>query len=107
MALAWRGPKPDPDTRPLIAHQAGVPIASETIGAWVRDLGSAIGRPDLTPHELRRSYATRIRDLGAELETAQRMLGHASPATTAAYYDVGDRTWNAGLSLPLIPGGAA
>ncbi len=40
----------------------------------------------VTPHSLRRLYAMTMADAGVPLETMARMMRHASPATTMAYY---------------------
>lgn len=75
----------------LLVYPNGKPVAYTVMGDWVRIGGVVIGRPDLTPHELRRTYATRLRDAGAPLEGAQRQLGHSSADLTARFYDTGDR----------------
>lgn len=41
--------------------------------------------PLVSPHDLRRTYATRMLDRGADLLTVQRLLAHSDPATTARY----------------------
>jgi len=54
----------------------------------VRQLADAWGRRagvDLSPHALRRTYATIYLDRGGSLETLRRSLGHADPRTTARY----------------------
>jgi integrase len=50
-----------------------------------RRSGAAIGRPDLTPHDLRRTCAKLCRKAGSELEQIQLLLGHASIQTTERY----------------------
>ena len=91
-------------TGALLRSVDGGPIHSNTIGRWVLSAGRAIDRPDLTPHELRRTYATLLRDLGAPLEVTQVMLGHSSPVLTREFYDVGDRRWTGGtgLTVPVV-----
>ncbi len=86
-------------TGPLLRRPNGEALHLNTIAYWVRRAGKAIGRPDLTPHELRRTYATLLRDRGAPLETTQLMLGHSSAALTQDFYDVGDRRWTGGTGL--------
>jgi site-specific recombinase XerD len=67
--------------------------------AAIRDIvqhyGTRIGVPALNPHDLRRTFAKLARQGGAELETIQRSLGHASLRTTEIYLESGD-TANAG-----------
>lgn len=40
---------------------------------------------EATPHALRRTYATALRDMGVSLDTIRRYLGHASIQTTIRY----------------------
>lgn len=39
----------------------------------------------LTPHDLRRTFATRLLDAGADLDTVREAMGHASVTTTQKY----------------------
>lgn len=94
-----------PPAQGLILHHQLDPISDDTLNRWVAQGGEAIGRPDLTPHELRRTHATLMRDAGASLEAAQLALGHASAETTRRSYDVGDRRFTE--SLGIDPKGAA
>ncbi len=93
------GPGRPVTTGPLIRHPEGGPVHLNTLGYWVRRVGTVIGRPDLTPHELRRTYATLLRDRGAPIETTQLMLGHSNSELTRDFYDVGDRRWTQGTGL--------
>ena len=51
----------------------------------VRKSGAAIGHPELTPHDLCRTYAKLCRKAGGDLEQIQLLLGHASIQTTERY----------------------
>lgn len=43
------------------------------------------GVEPFTPHDLRRTFAGDLLDAGADLATAQKLMGHTNPATTAGY----------------------
>lgn len=38
-----------------------------------------------TPHDLRRTFATRLLDKGVDVSLVKTLMGHASVATTALY----------------------
>jgi integrase len=60
-------------------------LSDDSIYTLVRRSGAAIGHPDLTPHDLRRTCAKLCRKAGGELEQIQMLLGHASIQTTERY----------------------
>ena len=43
------------------------------------------GVEDVTPHDMRRTFISKLLAIGIDLSTAQRLAGHASPVTTAGY----------------------
>ena len=60
-------------------------VSEDLVYTLVRKAGTAIGHPDLTPHDLRRTCAKLCRKAGGELEQIQLLLGHASIQTTERY----------------------
>ncbi|WP_436799088.1 tyrosine-type recombinase/integrase [Micromonospora fulviviridis] len=52
-------------------------------------VGAGVGLPGLRPHRLRHTYATRLRQGGADPAQVQALLGHASLDTTARYFRAG------------------
>ncbi len=63
----------------------GKPISEDLIYTLVWQSGAAIGHPELTPHDLRRTCAKLCRKAGGDLEQIQLLLGHASIQTTERY----------------------
>lgn len=51
----------------------------------VQKRGAMIGKPDLAPHDLRRTYAQLGYEAGIPITQISRLLGHASVATTQRY----------------------
>ncbi|MEU4407137.1 tyrosine-type recombinase/integrase [Streptosporangium sp. NPDC023963] len=52
-------------------------------------IGQDAGLPGLRPHRLRYTYATRLRQGGADAAQVQALLGHTSLETTARYFRAG------------------
>ncbi len=61
------------------------PMSEDLVYTLVQKSGAAIGHPELTPHDLRRTCAKLCRKAGGDLEQIQLLLGHASIQTTERY----------------------
>lgn len=66
--------------RTELAYASGQAIAA-IVGRRL-DAAGALGH---TPHDFRRTFIGDLLDAGVDLATAQQLVGHASPATTARY----------------------
>jgi len=73
----------DPGT--LILSKSGTPMHKVTANHLLDAVGERAG-VKVTPHSLRRLYATTMADAGVDLETMARMMRHSSPSTTMAFY---------------------
>ena len=60
-------------------------ISEVAIFHIVRKHGRLIGKDDLAPHDLRRSYAKRGLEVGIDIVEISRLLGHADINTTRRY----------------------
>lgn len=63
-------------------------LSSSGIFGIVRKRGAMIGKPDLAPHDLRRSYAQLGYDAGVPLTQISTLLGHSSVQTTQRYLNL-------------------
>lgn len=71
----------------LFPSRAGRPLTRQRMFQIVREAGEAAGI-DLSPHQLRHTFATHLLENDADLRTVQLMLGHADVATTQIYTHV-------------------
>ena len=54
----------------------------------VKRYGRLVGKPELKPHDLRHSFATRLLENGVNIRYVQELLGHSIVATTQVYEQV-------------------
>lgn len=60
-------------------------VSAGCIWTVLRDASRCSGVAPVSPHDLRRTYATRLLESGVDLAMVQRLMGHSSPTTTARY----------------------
>lgn len=61
------------------------------------------GVEPFTPHDLRRTFAGDLLDAGADLVTAQRLMGHSNPQTTAGYDRRTEQTKRKAVAALSVP----
>ena len=60
-------------------------IDTKTLNDWAKKIGTAIGEPELSPHDLRRSGATLRSEIGMPLEQISSLLNHKGTDVTRLY----------------------
>lgn len=65
------------------------PLTNQSALRVVKKYGKKIGMPNIKPHDFRRFVGTQLTEK-TNIRTAQKVLGHASPETTARYYILDD-----------------
>jgi site-specific recombinase XerD len=84
--------------------RAGLPIAERVVYFIVRRrLSALLGRP-VHPHMLRHSFASRLRENGADLQLIQEALGHESISTTTIYAHISSAKQRADVARFLEAG---
>jgi site-specific recombinase XerD len=70
----------------------GTPINHTWLYLTVRKLAAAAGVPQVSPHRLRHTLATRLLNAGMDITRIQKLLGHVQINTTLLYARVSDAT---------------
>lgn len=65
--------------------EIGDSLSDVSVFRIVRGYGRVIGKPELAPHDIRRSFAENLRRNRADLPTISNLLGHESVETTMRY----------------------
>ena len=68
--------------------EPGESISTTALYDIVQKRGKLIGKPDLQPHDLRRTYAELGRRAGVPIEQISILLGHANIKTTQEYLNI-------------------
>lgn len=92
--LGARGDAPGPFVMPISKY--GTPVANRVLtsgGLYIvlQALGRRAHVKDFTPHDLRRTYITRLLEKGADALTVSKLVGHSSVQTTMRYDKRDDR----------------
>ncbi len=103
--LAVRGNEPGPIFTPI--SKGGTIIIRRMFPEAVFNMlvkrAEQAGISGLSPHDFRRTFASDLLDAGADLVTVQKLLGHASPTTTARYDRRGEAAKRKAVELLHVP----
>mmetsp|Transcript_23982 Transcript_23982/g.43875 ORF Transcript_23982/g.43875 Transcript_23982/m.43875 type:complete len:313 (-) Transcript_23982:901-1839(-) len=83
----------------LFANTKGDRLTPQAYRKRLRTLSRSLRiEPHLTPHRFRHSAATLLIEEGVDIRLVQRLLGHASIATTEIYTKVSDNSLNSAVT---------
>ncbi len=77
----------------MFCKENGTAFSRRGIARMVKQVLLAVdGRPDISPHALRHTFATHLYRRGIDLRSLQELLGHSKISTTQIYTAV-DPGW--------------
>jgi integrase/recombinase XerC len=81
----------------LFFNETGKPMITRHTFRIVREIGDRAGIDSLHPHVLRHTFATNLRERGADLLLMKEALGHSSVNTTQIYAHIGNGKYKSEL----------
>jgi site-specific recombinase XerD len=98
----WRRHRPRPWLFP--GHSGTQPVAVRVVQGACRAAVRQCGLSKrVTPHTLRHSYATHVREAGGDLATLQELLGHRDLRTTLRYVHLAAKARSMSSPLDALP----
>ncbi|QLH38564.1 MAG: site-specific integrase [Defluviicoccus sp.] len=85
--------------RPLFASQKGGGFSAHGITLLLKRMFDAAGVSGASSHSGRRTFATKLAERGVGIRVIQRLMGHSSIQTTAAYVEAGEHQQVAAVEL--------
>ena len=82
----WLAERRQGERGALLYRPGGGHYSPRTIQAWAKDAARLVGRTEISSHDFRASFATLMRENGAEVADVQRLLGHSDPRLTERCY---------------------
>lgn len=78
----------DPNVTGLFLTNQGKKLSANFLANRVRHYGRQLNLPGLTPHALRRAFASHLLERGAKIHEVQALLSHDKPDTTERYTQI-------------------
>jgi integrase len=83
----WLAVRPGtPKRGPFLAKSVKQPFSVRTLQRWAKEAALAVGRDDISTHDLRKTFATLLMEAGARPDEVQRCLGHSNVQLTLDCY---------------------
>lgn len=89
--LEWTAYRPYASEAVVTAYKSPDRLSANALYDSLRLLCRRSKVAECSPHDLRRTFASRALDGGADLATVSSLMGHADPRTTARYDRRGDK----------------